>query len=419
MKLMKHITIALALCAIPVAAVGQVTTSCTSCTHQLSHYMGSGGFIAMATKGAKMVTWLGSCGGIVRTGELVPNSDGMVSALFSKDNGLACMAEKASFEVGPVMDGGWFWITDEMNSAVGLLVNKEVYKALKDDAIKIASAGAGVKMTAGMGAVYLKETATGRVGILPNILPKKPAAAIRPCGFTGSGSSAKKLSTSCQLGDGSAFGYASGTNAVTGTTTRIPDGGAITRPAGNGTVTFYVFGWMKPGGHFAGVDQSGAAITDARRGHSQFANMGPVPAPEQRLHNLASQAFVGGAGAFGTRLRPGTSVTSKWGVTIGDSGYGAKIDIVKDDSFCSKTNNVSLPLTVELLASGASVGDKARNQVIPRIKAIAPVVARESTAGGNVIVTRNQFTIVCPAGSGAASSHQGRELVPENRFPVE
>ncbi len=203
MKLIKHLSIALALGAIPAAAVGQVTTTCTGCTHSLSHYMGGGGFIATATKGAKKVTWLATCGGVTRTGELTPNADGIVSALFSEENGLACVAEKASFELGPIMDGGWFWITDAKNSAVGLLVDKEVYKARKDDAIKIASAGDGVKMTAGMGAVYLKETATGRVGILPNILPK-PVTPLRKCGYTTGGTAAAptytRLNTSVSAG---------------------------------------------------------------------------------------------------------------------------------------------------------------------------------------------------------------------------
>ncbi len=389
MKLMKHITIALVLCAIPAAAVGQVTTTCTSCTHQLSYYMGSGGFVAMATKGTKKVTWLSSCGGIVRTGELTPNSDGMVSALFSEKNGLACMAAKSgTFEVGPVMDGGWFWITDEMNSAVGLLVNKEVYKALKDDAIKLTSAGDGVKMMAGMGAVYLKETATGRVGILPNILPKKPPAPIRPCGFTGSGTSAKKLNTSCQLGDGSAFGIAVGSNSITGTTTRIPDGGSVTRPGGDGTLEFKIFAWMKPGGHFLT-----AASGDARLGHSQFA--GTDASGAARLKTFSLKASVG-TGPFG-----GTPTESAHGVTVTTFNHGAKVTVKKKDTFCSKTNNVSMPLTVQLVAG-------AKTQVTPNIK-----------VGTGDVATTNRFTIVCPAGSGSAAAHQGRELVPDNPFPVD
>ncbi len=402
MKLMKHITIALALCAIPVAAVGQVTTSCTSCTHQLSHYRGSGGFIAMATKGAKMVTWLGSCGGIVRTGELVPNSDGMVSALFSKDNGLACMAEKASFEVGPVMDGGWFWITDEMNSAVGLLVNKEVYKALKDDAVKIASAGDGVKTTAGMGAVYLKETATGRVGILPNILPKKPPAAIRPCGFTGSGSSAKKLSTSCKLGDGSAVAYGLETDGRTGAKTLIMDGARVTRPGVGGKVEYRVIPWMKPGGHF----RTGSG--DPRMGHAQFA---ANPGADTTIQTVTAVARSGNppselaAGSF----RQGSE---KYGVTIGSYNDGAKVEIGPNMDFCSETANVSLRLDVYIIAA-----DETRNKLTPQIK----LITNKPRGVGNAIA-KHTVTIVCPAGSGSASSasaNQGQELTPENPFPVE
>ncbi len=433
MKPRKHIPIALALCAVPAVAVGQVTTTCTGCTHALSHYMGSGGLIATATEGTKKVTWLGQCGGVVRTGELTPDDDGMVSALFSEENGLACVAEKASFELGPIMDGGWFWITDEKNSAVGLLVDKEVHKALKDDAVKIASAGDGVKMTAGIGAVYLKETATGRVGILPNILPKQPSAAVRPCGYTTGGTVASPtysvLNTSCQLGDGSAFGYASTTNAVTGTTIRIPDGGAVTRPGGDGTLVFWIYAWMKPGGHFTnpvppGTDIQDDRIADARLGHSQFASVSPAPeAPLYSLTTLSTRAFLGATGPYATDLVESSAgdgndpnARFKWGVRVTGFGRGAKIEIRKDESFCSKTNNVSLPLLVELVAAEKNLQDEnIRDQVTPRIKAIATY---KTTRGSpRWIVTRNQFTIVCPSRS--ASSHEGRELVPDNPFPVE
>ncbi len=393
MKLMKRITIALVLCAIPAVAAGQVTTRCTGCTHMTSFSKGGGGFVAMATKGAKKVTWLATCSGIIRTGELTPDKDGMVSALFTKANGLACMAEKGgSFEVGPVMDGGWFWITDEKNSAVGLLIDKSVYNALKGDAVKITSAGAGVTMTAGMGAVYLKETATGRVGILPNILPTKPPPALRPCGFTGSGSRARKLNVSCKLGDGSAFGYASGTNSITGTTTRIPDGGSVTRPGGDGTLEFTIFAWMKPGGHFLT-----AASGDARLGHSQFA--GTTVSGAARLKGPFTVSASVGTGPFG-----GTPTESTHGVTVASFDNGAKVTVKKKDTFCSRTNNVPLPLSVRLLAGSANL-----NQVTPGIR----------TTGRDKVVTMNRFTIVCPAGSGAASAHQGRELVPDNPFPVD
>ncbi|MYA08288.1 MAG: hypothetical protein F4060_15270 [Holophagales bacterium] len=173
-------TIAVVLCAIPAAAVGQVVT-CGDCTHMASVYMGEGGFIATADFADK-VSWIARCDGVTRTGEIAAGADGVVAALWTGD--LACMAEGGgSFEVGPVMDGGWFWVTDADNSAVGGLVDKDVYEALKDDPADITSAGAGVTMMAGQGAVFVKETATGRVGIVPNILPEAPGSEMPLCGL--------------------------------------------------------------------------------------------------------------------------------------------------------------------------------------------------------------------------------------------
>ena len=176
----RRVTIALVLCAIPAVAVGQ-TVTCDDCTHVASVHMGEGGFIATADN-ADMVTWVAKCDGVTRSGEVAAGADGVVAASWTGD--VACMAEGGgSFEVGPVMDGGWFWVTDAGNSAVGGLVDKDVYEALKDDPVDITSAGAGVTMTAGKGAIYLKETATGRVGILPNILPEPPASEMPLCGL--------------------------------------------------------------------------------------------------------------------------------------------------------------------------------------------------------------------------------------------
>ena len=173
---------------------------CDECTHVASVYMGEGGFIATAD-GADMVTWVASCGGVTRSGELMPNDDGVVSGLWTGD--LACMADGGgSFEIGPVMDGGWFWVTDETNSAVGGLVAEEVVE--NNETTAITSAGDGVSMTMGEGAVYLKEAASGRVGILPNILPEPPPTPAAICGprADSDGDYTRQATSSCMLGDG-------------------------------------------------------------------------------------------------------------------------------------------------------------------------------------------------------------------------
>ena len=100
----RFLMIALLIGAIPAVAVGQ-TVMCDECTHVASVYMGEGGFIATADD-ADMVTWVASCGGVTRSGEEPADDDGVVSALWTGD--LACMADGGTFEIGPVMDGGWF-----------------------------------------------------------------------------------------------------------------------------------------------------------------------------------------------------------------------------------------------------------------------------------------------------------------------
>ena len=66
MKLMKHITIALVLCAIPAMAFAQ-TAGCDDCNHTVSYYKGTGGLIATADDDAEMVGFVASCGGTTRT----------------------------------------------------------------------------------------------------------------------------------------------------------------------------------------------------------------------------------------------------------------------------------------------------------------------------------------------------------------
>ncbi len=414
---MKHTLMALALCAMPPMAVGQVTTTCAGCTHALSHYMGSGGFIATATEGTKKVTWLSQCGGVTRTGELVPNADGVVSALFSEENGHACMAEKASFELGPIMDGGWFWITDEMNSAVGLLVDKEVHKALKDDAIKIASAGDGVKMTAGMGAVYLKETATGRVGILPNILPK-PITPLRKCGYTTGGTAAaptySRLTTSCQLGDGGAVLVATIANPVTGTMVRLEKGGAVVRPAGTGVLSMVIDLWGNGSGHFRTIPAPGSPRADAgpRLGHQAV-----IDVPSDRTAQITARTTQGLQGTFyipevgnpprtSLRSKVGKGWQTEYGIKMTTSG-SLTFEIRANETWCSSANNHSLPVNIVATMDLTNV-----KQITPPIK--GPPYPTNSNF---VIPDTFEFTIVCPSGSGAASADQGRKPAPGDAFP--
>ena len=427
MKLMKHITIALVLCAIPAMAFGQ-TVSCEDCTHELSYYMGEGGFVATAGEDAKMVTYVATCGGITRTGELTPNDDGVVAMLFNMDNNLACHSAsvdddgvtKNRLQVGPVMDGGWYWITDDMNSAVGNLVSQDV---LDNEAVKLTGAGEGVSMAMGMGAVFMKETSSGRVGILPNILPEPPMEALRKCGADDNGTvgtSAVAVANAdnarftrrmskCEMGDGGTITLATTQNTFTGTTTRVLDKGTVVRPSGTGQVVVTVDLWGNGSGHFATADTVHALLGQPAVAMTQLRAL-------TRLTGVTYRATLG-TGPTGTALVSGAE---NGGITMDTSSItnavtftiGAATNYCNSEAKPPVNNSATVSVTALMLnadATGAA-------QVTPAIAR-----ARDFTADGNPrqIAGTTSFTVVCGGSAASSSAHQGQELVPENPFPVE
>ena len=382
MKLMKHITIALVLCAIPAFAFGQ-DVSCESCTHDVSVYMGEGGVVATAD-GAEKVTWVTTCSGVTRTGELTANDDGMVAALFSMDNGLACMAtgkDMGSFQLGPVKDGGWFWITDDMNSAVGALVAKDIQM---NDMVDITSAGAGVTMTAGTGAVYLKETATGRVGILPTIVAEPPTPPPTKCGYRAlTATTYGRVMSSCMLGDGKTMVSATGpVDAYTGKRTPIMNNGMVTRPGATGasvTVEFRLLG--NGSGHY--TSDSGG---NARLGHISAAPL--------------SASFGGNFGSGGVSGNTDLTGSAQNGLTLATDTNVGTLTIEPDATYCpAKGTQHTAVVTINADASTVS-------EVVPDIS--------ENTAG--TVAASFKLMVACP---GASSPNMGSELVPDNPFPTE
>ena len=400
MKLMKHITIALVLCAIPAMAFGQ-DVSCDDCTHVVSVYMGEGGLIATAD-GAEMVTYVATCEGVTRSGELTANADGVVSTLLTMDNGLACSGddEDNEFQLGPVMDGGWYWITDDSNSAVGNLVSTDV---LENETTDITSAGDGVTMTAGMGAVYLKETSSGRVGILPNILPEmamEPTPATK-CGFKGAATAASPASpvnTKCMLGDGGTTLLMTSTNAITGATVRIMDKGSVTRPGGTGSVTIMADLWGNGSGHYVTTHAADTANGISAMLGQQAVAMSPARAATRYTGVTYGLSVSSGGPGTGAAITSGTPVA---GVDFTDATNLATITVANDTAYCSKDNNHAATVTI----TATMTTDTDANQVIPAI-------ARHATSGA---VGSASFTVNCPA----ASANMGQELVPENPFPTE
>ena len=402
MKLMKHIMIALVLCAIPAMAFGQ-TVSCEDCTHDVSVYMGEGGLVATAD-GADKVTWVASCGGVTRSGELDADDDGMVAALFTMDNGLACSSDKGSFQLGPIADGGWYWITDADNSAVGGLVAKDVQD---NDTTDITSAGSGVTMTAGKGAVYMKETATGRVGILPNILPTAPEDPAAICGprrqdawpYTYS----RQANSSCMLGAGKTKIRLIGPGAY-GARATITNG-MVYRP-NSGTVTVTADLWQDESGSYTTVSSDDNAYgTGVRKGWLGTTHTGL----SDHNTNWLNATFA----ATLSSTDPQAGDIAGAAVTVTDTGSGsspsgqATFTIATQSDYCSKDNNHTA--TLNIFATPAD----GNNLHPPTAVGKAAHGLTASALSGVTAIT--QLKIVCAP----ASAQPGTELVPDNPFPTD
>ena len=406
---------ALILCAIPAVAFGQ-TVTCDDCTHDVSVYMGSGGLVAETD--ADEVVFVATCDGVTTSGKWMPNDDGVVIRPFNDDNGLSCHSDKEGnrLQLGPVMDGGWFYINDEMNSAVGNLVNHDI---LDNEMTEIADAGDSVTTTMGKGAVYLKHT-NGRVGILPTILPVEPPAATAMCGPTQSRSwpyawTGQKTSN-CMLGDGGTKVRLQGP-AAHGRTGTI-SGGMVTRPATGAPLMVTADLW---------VNESGSYSTDMSN------DGGPTAAAIQKGW-AGKTASAAGAGAgnnwltdvvWSVHLHGGGPLADATGagVTIADDdGQGnydgqATISIASSTSYCP-AQGAQTSATVIIAAAPATAtttpaaGETGENMIHPSLRTFG-----RGNAPAAVLVGRHagaQLTIMCPPRSAA---NQGTDLVPENPFP--
>ena len=395
---MKKYLIGALLCAlvtiVPLAA--QTSVSCDGCTHVVSYYKGEGGLIATAGEDAEMVNWLASCGGVTRTGMLTPNDDGVVSTLFSGD--LACAMDGGKFEIGPVMDGGWYWITDADNSAVGGLVDMDILD--NDHKAEPTGAGDGVTMTMGTGATFLKETSTGRVGILPTILPvmDMEPAAVNTCSFTGTGATAAAETSNCMLGNGGSTLQVQGpTNVFTG---KRPDLGAnamVTRPA-SGEVTVQADLWGNGTGHYTAGTVDNAGATPANLGHAGGTRLTATIAASLASAGPGDGENIDGTGPGGSA---GAGVTFD-GTTTASLGV---LTIGSDDAYCNPTAKPPVNHTATVTFTG-SLDATQKAQVVPTLTTTPP-------AGG--VAARHTIMIVCPS----ASANMGTELVPENPFPTD
>ncbi|MCY3966700.1 MAG: hypothetical protein OXG83_16900 [Acidobacteria bacterium] len=331
---MKHILVALALCALPALTFAQ-NVSCQACDHVAPYFRGSGGFIGTVAEGVDEVTFVASCNSVTTTGEANIHGD-TASQLFNHANGAACDQEGGSLEIAGLEDGGWYWITDETNSAVGPLLRADV---LDNETTPLTSAGDGVTMSEGRGAVFLKELNTGRVGILPNILPVPDVdpEPVNVCDYTGAGTTAspyRRETSNCVMGDGKPVLRVLGPQGLyTGERSAIPPGGQVLRPVGAGGSVDVKFDlWGNGSGHF-----TTAATGDARLGHS-----GGTPLTATFTGTYSS----GGAGGGTSIDSAGGTSESAAGLSIATADNVATVTITPNAAYCSDDNDYSVTVTV-------------------------------------------------------------------------
>ncbi len=390
---MKNLTMITLVClALPAATFGQITVDCTECTHYVSVYQGSGGFIAETDEDE--ISVLARCGSAVTSMDDVEAEDGKVAMLFTEANGLACDddSEGNHLQVGPVNDGGWFWITDDMNSAVGNLIDKDTYEALKDDVTMPTDAGDSVTVTEGRGAWFLKQGATGRVGILPSILPMVPDDPPPLCGPRLSAVTkayTNQQAGNCTMGNGGTKIRLAGTDRY-GLPTMLMNGARLLRPVGDTTYTITADLWLNESGSYSTATP-------------------PVPA----------LGWIGKGGTAGTNWLDAT-----WGATI--SGVGTVPPTTADHGVVVSDGAGSTPAgqaTVTIGGAAAfeaycpATGTKTDLTVVltaaPGDNDVHPPVRTTSASAAE---RRVSFTVVCPS---ASAANMGTDLVPENPFPVD
>ena len=205
-----------------VADAAKVTVACPAdeC-HVTQFFVGEGGFVGMAADGFDKVNFVASCGSVSTSGSATPNDDGVVAELLSDDNGLSCHAEGGGMvEVHGLMDGGWYWITDDMNSAVANLLPKD---AMDNAGTAAANPGSDdIMVMPGDVASYVKQVSTGRVGIISHILPEPPSPPAVICGGRRSATgTVSQVDSNCMMGNGGTV------VGMTGPTTGGQSGGVI------------------------------------------------------------------------------------------------------------------------------------------------------------------------------------------------
>lgn len=390
------LTVACAVALLGGPAPAQTVTPTAECPEEECHVVplvrSGGGFVARALNASGVeatLVCIGTDTSKYVNHDLTPNPEGLVSLLFGTGDWFCEEGTDSRLEVRGLDEGGWYWINDDAGSAVSPMLAKDV---LGNRKVQPVNPGPGFlfETNATGTASYVRHLRSGRVGILPHVVPE-PEPEIVPCGpvkqeqdeTDDEDDTYETRDSGCTMGDGGAtvdvHTYGAG-----GVRSSIR-GGQVVRPtSGEGTVV-------------------GVSLWLNGTGSVVYGDSTRFP-PE-----------------FGWRASEGTSLlVAEWQVEVLDAGPTAtladvdiesRLDVRQDNgdahlvvspsaSYCPADGD-SNTVRLRLRATGASDGQgMPLNPVLPRLRPSAEL---------DGAIAETIFSVACP---GSAAAVAGRELVP-------
>ena len=347
--------------------------------HVLPWFRGEGGLIGKVRPGLEEVTWYAVCGDAGVSASLEPDGGDIVSMLFSVNNGLACERDDGEFRIHGLVDGGWYWITHEENTAVSSLVPMGVLGNRKIDPTNPGWSGLTFTPSRDGSVSFVREVASGRVGILEHLLPLPAEAEPPRCGQYKDGD--EEDAETLQRADDCLLDAVYSVRVTRGPGTG-PDSaltsGQIFRPvSGTTTLTLGLYGT----GYLDVVDPLGAGFDDSLA--ARWTVTGRVEGVPGRPETIDANRVLGISADLSSNI-----------LTVHNPA--------ESDDAC--TEDIRYTVTLEIKATATPA---ANDQVLPDV----PGEARNGDFRPSAMLR-----IRCPGGAAAAT---GRELVPENPFSGE
>lgn len=269
------IPVALLAGAVPALLAGQtVTMDCPRC-QVAPYFAGNGGFVgeSAGVGGVTEVEFFLVCGQTTISSKIQPESDGIVRQVLSSASGFACADGAAGMlEVDNLEPGAWYWINDDQNSAVAPFIPKEAIDAEQIDVTD--PGGLEIDTPAGGIGTYVKHAATGRVGIIPRIVPAKP---IEGC----SGMVGDETASDCHLGSSDGWRLTLSASEVIRPTGTAPEREVVITLHGENFITTQTLS-------VRGAIEHHTSVTAIR-----FGNDGGAPTDEREEGVVKWSVFVG------------------------------------------------------------------------------------------------------------------------------